>query len=83
MRNTSSKTAIVTAKQAWKSDPSPREASTFLDDQELRENAEHDDSQEHGILETLDDVPAVGDRPSVELVENLSAKHRNASRVKR
>ena len=52
----------------------PREASPLLHDQELGQHGEDDHAQEHGVLEALDNVPAVGDGPRVELVEDLATK---------
>lgn len=49
----------------------PREATSLLHNDGLHENREKNNPEEHGILETFHDVPAVGDGPGVELVEDL------------
>lgn len=56
----------------------PREATSLLHYDGLNKNREKYNPEEHGILETLHDVPAVGDGPSVELVEDLGDKHTQA-----
>lgn len=54
----------------------PRETAPLLHDEELRQQGEDDHAEEHGVLQALDDVPAVRDGPRVELVEDLREKFR-------